>query len=151
MTSASIKSLVLPCVESRPKLSRRLWVSVPGGNLRKSCWYDRDVVPREYSLSREKRESRITGSERIEERCYMLNGRILARFSIFTCACLFSLLCNHRKRNGGSWGPQEFKEYPQGRKEFESGRTPQSRVEKLILPVWSGVRVDDEENLVQNM
>lgn len=39
---------------------------------------------------------------------------------------------------------------PQGRTEFESGRTPQPRVEKLILPVWSGVHVDDEENLVHN-
>lgn len=38
----------------------------------------------------------------------------------------------------------------QGRKEFESGRTPQPRVEKLISPVWSGLHVDDEEILVRN-
>lgn len=38
----------------------------------------------------------------------------------------------------------------QGRKEFESGRTPQPRVEKLISPVRSGLHVDYEEILVRN-
>lgn len=119
MTSASIKSLVLPCVESRPKLSRRLWDSVAGGNLRKSCWYDRDVVPREYSLLGEKRESRITRLERIEERFYTLNGRIMTRFSIFTCACLFGFCATIGKgmaahevlKSSRNIAPQGWKEF----------------------------------------